>query len=68
MTLMQLRSFSGRPVVPPYRIGWLRCECDLVHWVWPREAHGDAPEIGPVHMWTCWRHINRCTQAQRARA
>ena len=53
----------------PY-LGWRRCDCGLVFWVWPRgtgklphECSGStgAPDLRPYRPWTCWQDIRRMT-------
>lgn len=52
----------------PY-LGWHRCDCDLVFWLWPLSGlspsvdtgHSGGPDLRPFQPWVCWRRIKRMT-------
>lgn len=60
--------------VPLFNIGWLRCGCGLVWWIWPVgtgytpaycTGTTGAPSVRPIRGWTCWRGIKRVTEVAR---
>lgn len=55
----------------PY-LGWHRCDCGVVFWIWPRSGLAPAVDIGnsgppdlrPYRPWQCWRHIARMSPSR----
>ncbi|GHG24444.1 hypothetical protein [Paracoccus aerius] len=47
-------------ILPPYRCGWKRCECNVVFW----QDEAETPNLHPFRFWTCWRNIRRATASK----